>query len=790
MRKLLALSFLLVSLLAAVPIIAQDDTATCTSAVSEAFAQAQANCAGVGIGQLCYGSGDVQAIPSYVTADFAFEEAGTLLDISRVETLGTSPYNPETDSYGVARLRIGDEMLASDVLLFGNTFAANNVIPVLGLEMTTNTIANIYQQPTTLSEEIGLLVPGETVMASGRYSTNESLAVDDSTWVRVQSDVRAGWIEAFTLTEDYLLPSLTLVNPQEPQLAPMQSMSFIGGGDDRPCDGALDSGMMVQAPAGQVSLQINGVRLVLAPTTSLYIQAQPNAAMDVFVLEGGINAEFDELSQAVSAGEVVSVPIGLDGDATGSLSTPSPYPNAKVMPLAQANPALSRVMVITPGSDEMLAQADPEVMTDEQAAPPPATVAEPVPDTAPPTDDNQTAPAGTTASSAFASSLQQNGVIRVGVNGTLPGFSVEQNGTFNGFEVDLAREVVRRLFGDEIAIEFVRVSARQRPTALADGMVDLMIRNSSFQPDRTSWGEWTNTFYFVDGQRLMVRADNPASTYNDLGGVAVAVQAGTDAETQLNEIAADLNLTVRPVQGVITDVFAAFTNGEVEALSADWTVLEALRLTSSDPAGYRTIGQPLTEIPWNMIVPPGETDFRDEVDTALLALISDGTWLQLYNQTFNAPLPDSIAIIFTPADGGELVVAEAALPPADDPVPPQEEAAPIPEEAAPPPADESGIPVTGDIPVTIFTNQVQQRTIIVTPQGDDQFQLALRRGGEIVYEAEFRYYDDAGRYENIRNSFEYITFSDTAGQTELGCNREPDIRGFFNGAEFEGRAGC
>ena len=84
----------------------------------------------------------------------------------------------------------------------------------------------------------------------------------------------------------------------------------------------------------------------------------------------------------------------------------------------------------------------------------------------------------------------------------------------------------------------------------------------------------------------------------------------------------------------------------------------------------------------------------------------------------------------------------------------------------------------------------QERTIRITPREDGSFLLELIRNGEIVYDGVFRYYEDSGRYENVRNSFEYVEFSDTAGDTSLGCDRPPDIRGFFNGAEFEGRVGC
>ena len=912
MQKLLSMLFVIAGLgLFSIPAAyTQSDEALCETTVREAFVLTGENCSGLGANQVCYGNGGVNALPRYVTADFDFETPGTMLGLNQVETISTQPLDTETNQLGVARVQVGGESAGFDLVMFGNSFAANSVLPALQVDLTVSTFTSIQSEASADSAPVGALVPGDLVYGTGRLNPNDgSFDVTADTWVRVNAPAGDGWIPAAVINEDYLVTSLTIVSPDETVILPMQAFTFAGGGADRACSNAVDSGMVVQVSSTEaVSLRINNVGLVLLPSTSLYLQAELNTAMSLYVLEGSINIESGEITRTVSAGQVVSVPVGTEGQANGVASPPSTYSQHKVAALSLVEPALPRDLVIEPGANMTLsslpsgvipptvdaagilpvslitpengivvgnqlnllfqtqpgifthhvdiyreeelifsdsintagcsgqvcdvlipydgaagsysvwiqpilanfegawegsyfqvgadgtataAQISEEVVTNTPAG----EAAQEVITAAPVVAEEQAAPppAAAATTSAFTEAIQARGTVRIGVNGTLPSFSLEDNGSYSGFEVELARALATKLFGDSVTVEFTTVSARQRQNALADGSIDMMLRNTGFEEGRESWGEWTNTFYFIDGQRIIVRADSGITSLQDLAGRTVAVQPGTTAQTALEEAAETYGFTVSPIQGVITDAFAAFTNGQADALSADWTILVALANTTGTPESYNIVGDLLTEMPWNVVVPPGETEFLNEVETALLETISDGTWQNVYSANLNATLPDSVALLFTPVEGATApaTVAEETAP---SPAAPTEVAAAAEtgeEAAAPAPTavPAGDIPLTGEIPVTIFTAEHQARMVRITPDGEG-FLLELLRNGEIVYEGNYRYYENSGRYENVRSSFEYIEFSDTAGDTSLGCSRTPDISGFFNGAQFEGRLGC
>lgn len=68
-------------------------------------------------------------------------------------------------------------------------------------------------------------------------------------------------------------------------------------------------------------------------------------------------------------------------------------------------------------------------------------------------------------------------------------------------------------------------------------------------PDATSMWRWHIAFgppIFYDGQAVMVRADSPAASFKDLGGMSICVIEGTDNERQLQAQAHIRGVTLAP----------------------------------------------------------------------------------------------------------------------------------------------------------------------------------------------------------------------------------------------------
>ncbi|MBW2258490.1 MAG: transporter substrate-binding domain-containing protein, partial [Deltaproteobacteria bacterium] len=107
--------------------------------------------------------------------------------------------------------------------------------------------------------------------------------------------------------------------------------------------------------------------------------------------------------------------------------------------------------------------------------------------------------------------VQDRGTLNCGVSGQAYGFSLEDGGDYDGFDADFCRAVAAAALGDATAVAFVPLTSAERLTALQDGDIDVLIRNTTWTQwrDVGLWLDFGPTTYF-DGQQLMGKS--PAFT--------------------------------------------------------------------------------------------------------------------------------------------------------------------------------------------------------------------------------------------------------------------------------------
>ncbi len=101
------------------------------------------------------------------------------------------------------------------------------------------------------------------------------------------------------------------------------------------------------------------------------------------------------------------------------------------------------------------------------------------------------------------------GTVKCGVGGSAPGFSVSQpDGSVTGFDADFCRAIAAAVVGDADAVEFETVAASQRFNAVRIGVVDVLIRTTTWTLSRDAALGQAVDFgptIFYDGQKLMGR---------------------------------------------------------------------------------------------------------------------------------------------------------------------------------------------------------------------------------------------------------------------------------------------
>lgn len=216
---------------------------------------------------------------------------------------------------------------------------------------------------------------------------------------------------------------------------------------------------------------------------------------------------------------------------------------------------------------------------------------------------------------------------------------------YYGFEWELATEIVKRLFGDKVTINWVHLTAPERLGAVQDGSVDFLICNTTHTLTREELVLFSHN-YFLDGVRLLVRRNDGYENIEDLDGKTIVAPSEFFASPLEN---AAVNAGIRVNILVDENAKTIFQEKRADAVSVDWGSHSAF---VDDYSEHKAIGNLLSSEPLAIAVSHDSPDFRDEIDTVLLEIIEDGTWQMIYARWFpeNPPWTIEDMLAEPPAD--------------------------------------------------------------------------------------------------------------------------------------------
>ncbi len=224
--------------------------------------------------------------------------------------------------------------------------------------------------------------------------------------------------------------------------------------------------------------------------------------------------------------------------------------------------------------------------------------------------------------------IRARGVLRVGVQSHgAPFGSLDTSGRPVGFEIDIARLLVRVLFDDDRRVEFTPVTTATRFGVLQSGRVDLVIATLTVTEERRSLAELSAP-YFMSAALLLVRQSSTAEGLGDLAGKRVGIIKGSVQERDVAELQSRAELVSFPSFAVAVQ---AVKSGAVEAFVYDDVVL--LSLAARD-AAFRVAGQPIAPRPFAIAARKGEIGLIRWVDGWLAKMRRDGTYGELWHRYF------------------------------------------------------------------------------------------------------------------------------------------------------------
>lgn len=222
--------------------------------------------------------------------------------------------------------------------------------------------------------------------------------------------------------------------------------------------------------------------------------------------------------------------------------------------------------------------------------------------------------------------IAERGRLIVGVdqNTYLFGFRNPATAQLEGFDIDIAREMARAIFGDPNRIQLRVVDASQREAVLQDGEVDLVVRTYSITCARKQKVAFS-TVYFNANQRVLSGKGSGIDSFQALSGKRVCAVSGTTSLAKLYE----LNPPPQ-VSGAATwtDCLVMLQQGQVDAISTDDVVLRGL--AHQDPT-VDVVGESVAVEPYGIGVKLENTDLVRFVNGVLEKIRDDGTWQRLYD---------------------------------------------------------------------------------------------------------------------------------------------------------------
>jgi ABC-type amino acid transport substrate-binding protein len=220
--------------------------------------------------------------------------------------------------------------------------------------------------------------------------------------------------------------------------------------------------------------------------------------------------------------------------------------------------------------------------------------------------------------------ILERGVVKVGITGDTPGFSQKDDaGNWEGFDIDIARGLAAALFGDPDKVEFVTQTFTDGFPNVANGEVDVSAMGVTHNLVRdAAMGVDFSPTYVYTGQGILVRQDSGITSLPMLNGRRIGMLEGSTTPEVMEDNLAEVGGNLVPVEFLSLDeLFAAYEDGEVDAVVYDLPALSTRIPTFSDPTNHRVLDEVISKEPLALVIDENQSDWADVVRWVTYSLV-------------------------------------------------------------------------------------------------------------------------------------------------------------------------
>lgn len=251
------------------------------------------------------------------------------------------------------------------------------------------------------------------------------------------------------------------------------------------------------------------------------------------------------------------------------------------------------------------------------------------------TGGGDSAMGGSSGNSALNKVLDA-GVLRVAVLPDFPPWSVKKpDGSFAGYEVDIAKELAKSL---GVELKLVPTDGDSRLSLLKANRVDVNISAWTATNERAQTAGFTIP-YDAHGGGVLFKKGTDISSYDDLAGKTVSVARGSTNDTIISE---DFPETKIQRFESIADVLGALKAGKVDAaVESSVTVREEAK---KDPELEAYADPPLKPSLVSMGALPEDQVWLNYLNNFIRNLIASGDNERLHQKWLGEPVPSIVQV--------------------------------------------------------------------------------------------------------------------------------------------------
>ncbi|MBW5467797.1 transporter substrate-binding domain-containing protein [Brevibacillus formosus] len=216
----------------------------------------------------------------------------------------------------------------------------------------------------------------------------------------------------------------------------------------------------------------------------------------------------------------------------------------------------------------------------------------------------------------------------VGVKYDLNLFGLKDPATGNveGFDIDIAKAIAKKVLGDENKIELKEVTSKTRIPMLKNGEIDAIIATMTITEDRKKEVDFSDV-YFLAGQSFLVKKDSSINSLKDMQkGMKIVTAKGSTSAKNIRASAPDVEVLEFENYA---EAFTALKAGQGDALTTDNALLYGM--AKQDP-NYRVTEETFTEEPYGIAISKGDAEFVKTVNDLLKEMKENGEYDKIYEK--------------------------------------------------------------------------------------------------------------------------------------------------------------